>query len=242
MKKWNALLLTGVLILMAAACGGSGGGTDNGPSTDDDTGTVPDPTAATLVFPDNNETCNEGTALDDTRSTVTFQWNASQNTDRYRLTLRNLNTGSTSNVDATGTQIDITINRGTPYEWFVTSRANGTNATAQSATWRFYNEGPGITNYARFPAEAVAPARGATLVGVTSVDLSWTGSDVDDDIVDYEVFLDTNTDPSTSVGTTTASNIDGVAVSAGNTYYWKVVTRDSQSNSSTSEIFQFRVD
>ena len=239
MKNWKVLILV-LTIATFAACGG-GGNSDNEP-TDDGPMSVPDPLAATLVFPDNNETCNEGTPIDDTRSTVNFIWNASQNTDSYTITIRNLNTGNISNTNSTTASADITISRGTPYEWFVTSKANGTNATAESATWRFYNEGPGIENYAPFPAEAVNPTRGANLSGITLVDLVWSGSDVDDDIMEYEVFFDTSADPVTSLGTTTTNNLDAVPVSAGNTYYWKILTRDSQQNTSTSEIFEFRVD
>lgn len=239
MKNWKVLILV-LTIATFAACGGGGGNSDNEP-TDDGPISVPDPSAATLVFPENNETCNEGVPLNEFNSTVTFMWNASQDTDSYTVTVRNLNTNNSSSTNSSTTSADIVIERGTPYEWFVTSRAEGTNATATSPTWRFYNEGLGIENYAPFPAEAVSPERGANLSGITSVDLSWTASDVDDDIADYEVFLDTNTDPTTSVGTATEMSLAGVAVTAGNVYYWKVVTRDSQGNSSTSETFEFRV-
>jgi hypothetical protein len=243
MKKWSFSILIYSLILFAIACGGGGGGTDNGPSTDDDnTGSITDPSAATLVFPDNNEICNEGSIIDDTRSSVIFSWNPSQNTDSYSVTVTNLNTNNSIFRDSSTESVEIIIDRGMPYEWFVTSKAIGTNVTAESPRWRFYNEGPGIQNFAPFPAEAIQPVRGANLSGITSVDVIWNGQDVDDDIVEYEIFLDTNSDPTSSLGTTSETSITDVSVSAGNTYYWKVITRDSQSNSSTSEIFQFRID
>jgi len=238
MNSWKSQLVI-LLALGLVACGGSGGG---GGTEDDGPVEVPDPTAATLVFPDNNTECNEGEVLNESQSRVTFRWNASQNTDSYTVTVRNLNTLSQSSVNASTNEATITISRGTPYEWFVVSRANGTTATATSATWRFFNEGPGVENYAPFPAVAVNPTRGANLSGMSSVDLEWTASDLDNDIVEYEVFFDSTSDPTTSLGTTTDTTVAGVAVSAGTIYYWKVVTRDSEQNSSTSEIFQFRVD
>ena len=68
-----------------------------------------------------------------------------------------------------------------------------------------------------------------------------SGSDIDNDIVSYDVYFDTVNPPVTLEGNTAASNID-VTVAAGNTYYWRVVTKDSQGNNSQSEIFEFRVE
>jgi len=59
----------------------------------------------------------------------------------------------------------------------------------------------------------------------------------------YEVFLDTSNDPNTSVGTTTTeTTLSDVPVTSGQVYSWKVVTTDSAGNTSTSEIFEFRVE
>ena len=242
MRNYSAKLFCLILMPIAMwSCGGSGGGNGGGGTDDDGQGNIPDPSAATLVFPENNSECTEGSALNDDQSTITFQWNDAQNTDSYLVSVTNLNTGVSFSVPATQSEAPITVDRGTPYSWTVTSRANGTNATAESSTFRFYNEGPGITNYAPFPATAVQPSRGANLSG-TEVVLEWTGSDVDGDIVDYEVFLDTNADPSgNSLGVTAENSIENVAVSAGTTYYWMVQTRDSAGNTSNSEVFQFRI-
>jgi len=224
----------GVALGLLAACGGSDGGGEPQPQP------IPAPQAATLIFPDNNSTCLEGEILSPSQSRVTFQWTASQNTDSYQLVVRNLNTNQESNQTPTTNQATLTLVRGTPYQWFVVSKAAGTNQTATSATWRFYNEGPGISNYAPFPAEAVYPTRGAHLSGAGALTLEWAGSDADDDITDYEVFFGTAPAADVSAGTTASSTLE-VTVSAGQTYYWKVVTRDSAGNSSESEIFEFLV-
>ena len=239
-----------VLVLMALLCLGacsSSGGDDADPpppmgGDDDDPIMVPDPTAAVLIFPEDNSECNEGVVVNDEESEVTFEWSASENTDSYSLTLTNLNdNGSTVTVSNTNTAT-ITIGRGTPYEWFVTSRANGTNATASSATWRFYNEGPGVENYAPFPAEAINPVRGATLpADTTSVTLEWASSDVDGDIQNFEVFLGEQGTDLVSLGVVTESTF-AVAVAAGTIYEWQIVVTDSQDNTSTSETFLFRVE
>lgn len=233
--------------LIFVGCGGSDG--DDSPTPPppsgetDDEPTIPDPSAATLVFPENDSECNTGTvdAENENLSTITFEWNASANTDRYTVTVTNLNTSTSGFFNFDTNSGDITLERGAPFSWFVTSRANGTTATADSGSFRFYNEGPGIENYAPFPAEAVSPTRGQNLSGVTSVNLVWTGSDIDDDIVEYEVFFGTDTAALVSIGTVTETSIADVEVTSGTTYFWEVVTKDAADNTSTSETFEFRI-
>ena len=227
-----------IILFLLMACGGES-------STD---GTPPPlvvaaPSAATLVFPADNTECNEGviSGTDETKSAVTFQWNESENTDSYEVNLRNINTNTSTKSNSTTNDATITIERGTPYEWFVVSKANGTNETASSTKAKFYNQGPGIENYAPFPAEAINPARGATIASAASVNLQWTASDIDADIAGYTIFFGTETNPTTELGTTEESNLDA-PITSGTTYYWLVITTDSQSNSSTSEIFEFAVE
>ena len=227
-------VLSLIFVFFIYACG------DSEPVNDPDPDPGPDPSAANLIFPDNNTECNEGTVINETQSSVTFRWSNAQNTDSYDVTVRNLNTSATSVTSSNTTEADITIERGTPYEWFVTSKADGTNATANSATWRFYNQGPGIENYAPFPATAVSPARGAALSVGGNVTLEWEGSDVDNDITDYEVLFGTDPEPTNSAGTTASTTLD-VDTSSGQVYYWQVITNDSAGNSSESEIFEFQV-
>lgn len=242
--KYSCMVL---VLLCLAACSSSGGDDMDPPPPptgggDDDPIEIPDPGAATLVFPEDNTECNEGVAINEAQSEVTFEWNASQNTDSYTVTLTNLNDNSVINGVANSPMATLTIDRGTPYAWFVTSRANGTTATAQSPTWRFYNEGPGIENYAPFPAEAVNPTRGATLpANTTSVTLEWTASDVDNDIRDFEVFFGEEGTSLTSLGVITATTQE-VTVTSGTVYEWQVVVTDTQNNTSTSEPFVFRVE
>lgn len=233
MRHMQKTILLGLFIISASCGGGNSGGNDDNPPP------VPDPKAATLIFPANNETCNEGTIVNSTQSSVTFQWNASQDTDSYEVNLKNLSNNSITKTNTNTNQASITILRGTPYEWFIVSKASGTNKTAISSTWKFYNQGIGIENYAPFPAEVISPKRGVT-ISATNVSLKWTGSDVDNDINEYEIFFGTEPNPTTSIGTTSDTTIETTTVS-GNIYFWMVVTKDSQNNTSNSEIFEFKV-
>jgi hypothetical protein len=201
----------------------------------------PNPSATSLIFPDNNQECNQGVDISATQSTVTFRWTTSTKTDSYDVRLKNLNTQNITSHTSLTNELPINIEKGTPYSWYVISKNIDVLETAQSETWKFYNAGDPIASYAPFPADLVSPAMGSTLTGITSQNLSWSGSDIDNDIVSYDVYFDTVNPPVTLEGNTAASNID-VTVAAGNTYYWRVVTKDSQGNNSQSEIFQFKVE
>ena len=228
MKLRYGIIVLGIFLI--TACGGN----DN-----DNPDPVAAPSAATLVFPENNTECNEGVVVNETQSTVTFDWNASQNTDSYEVNLRNLNTNTNTTTHSSTNSANITLQRGIPYEWFIVSKANGTNETASSGIWKFYNQGPGVENYAPFPAEAMSPGRGEAINNSGTVQLEWSGSDVDNDITEYDVLFGTDSDPSALLGTTADSIMD--ATIATGVYYWRVISKDSQGNSSESEIFEFRV-
>ncbi|SMC46903.1 hypothetical protein [Cellulophaga tyrosinoxydans] len=234
MKSLNYTILLALIFLTSC-----GGGSDGGSTTEPDP--IPNPTAATLIFPENNKECTEGSVLNELQSSVNFQWSASENTDSYSLTVTNLNTNSSSTTTSSTTEKTITLQRGTPYEWFVTSKANGTAETAISSKFRFYNQGVGVENYAPFPAVAVSPKRGITLSTRTNVDLQWIGEDIDNDIASYEILFGTEIIPTNSLGSTTTNTMN-TSVISGNVYYWVVITNDQEGNKSRSEVFEFKVD
>jgi hypothetical protein len=202
----------------------------------------PAPGASTLIFPENNQECNEGVdGPGADQSTVTFRWTASVNTDSYTLVLKNLITQSTSSHASETNELSIPILKGTPYSWYVVSENDDMEQTAQSATWKFYNAGEPVEYYAPFPASLIAPDTGSTLTGVTDQTLSWEGADIDDDIASFDVYFDTVSPPLSLEGNTTMTSLS-VSVSGGNTYYWRIITHDDQGNNSQSEIFEFRVE
>tara|TARA_R110000868_G_scaffold720_6_gene5298 strand:+ start:17540 stop:18250 length:711 start_codon:yes stop_codon:yes gene_type:complete len=198
------------------------------------------PGIATLIFPNENSECNEGTNATSTESDVTFDWNDSSNTVSYQLFLKNLDNQVTTNYSSSTSELSITILRGTPYSWYVISKNSGTKI-AQSSTWKFYNAGEALSSYAPFPAELVSPEMGISLSASTNnVLLQWLGSDVDNDILNYDVLFGT-TDPPSNIQGSTATTDFSVTVVSGGIYYWRIITNDGQDNSSESEVFQFRV-
>jgi len=87
MKIISKKLLFYLSALLILSCGGgddSGGGTPTIPPP----AAIPDPSATSLIFPENNTECNEGVVVNDTQSTVTFRWENSQNTDSYEVNIR----------------------------------------------------------------------------------------------------------------------------------------------------------
>ena len=232
MKNLRKYTILSFVLLLIAACGGDGGG-DPPPE-------LP-PSATSLIFPGDNTECNEGTVLSDIESRVTFMWNASENTDSYTLNLRNLNTGLTQTFNTGNMQLDVILLRGIPYAWSVTSRADGVSQVAQSSEWRFYNAGLAVENYAPFPAGLNSPGMGTAVDAVSGeVNLAWAGEDIDGDITDYDIYFGTDNPPATLAENTSNTSLD-VAVISGDVYYWIVISRDSAGNTSTSEVFEFRV-
>ncbi|WP_242130571.1 hypothetical protein [Aestuariivivens marinum] len=200
------------------------------------------PTAASLVFPEQNSECTEGTNVTSSESTITFEWNAGNDTDSYVLTLKNLLSGVTTTHNTNNTEISLTLLRATPYSWFVTSKSNSVSDTAASATWKFYNAGEGLVSYAPFPAVAVSPTNGESIAATTTVTLEWSGSDVDNDIAHYDVYFGEGETLSLLADDETGTNVSNVSVESGKKYKWYVVTTDDLGNTSNSEQFTFNVE
>lgn len=204
---------------------------------------VKNPAKAVLTFPAQNEACTTGTIISATQSSVEFKWNKSENTDSYELVLKNLESGTITNHPAgANNQLTVTLNRNTPYSWYIISKLSSSTTPAQSDTWKFYNAGPASVFYAPFPADALTPAMGANVTATGGkITLSWTGSDADNDITSYDVYLGTTNAPSILSANLNASPLANVTVAANTTYYWKVITKDAKGNTSDSGIYQFKV-
>lgn len=228
MKK---LILAITISAMAFGCSKSDSdGDGNGGGNQD---------AAVLASPANNTECITGTSISNTESKVTLTWSAANGAQSYFVYLKNLSTQATLQFSAgTATSYEATLAKGTPYSWYVS--ANKANSTVKSETFKFYNAGTGTTSHAPFPADLVAPLMSSTINGPT-VTLQWAGADVDNDIKDYKIYLDTNSTPTTLAGTVTAQQLPGVGIITGSTYYWKIVTSDRAGNSTSSPVYQFKV-
>lgn len=231
MKK--LYFLFAFIITLAVSCGGG----DDGGSVDN---TQP-PENASLLFPVNNEECTQGVEVNETHTAVTFQWQEGAHANYYQLVIKNLLSGAVVKYTVPATAYEARLEKDTPYSWYVVSRRDGAQLSAQSETWKFYNAGSGMVSHPPFPAEGITPGSGAN-INTTTVTLEWEGSDVDNDIVHYEVYLDTASPPSVLLESgLTGASINDIPVLSGATYYWQVITFDAEGNTSQSEIFQFKV-
>lgn len=197
------------------------------------------PSRVILVSPTLNEACTTGTIVSDSQSSVTFKWNKSENTSSYEVVIKNMLTGNLISHETSETSISIIINQNTPYSWHVVSKSS--SSSVESDVWKFYNSGPGAITYAPFPAEIVKPSMGQLVSYLNgTVRLEWIGSDVDQDIVDFDIYLG-STSPILIKSKHLESFLADVPVSSQTVYYWKVVSRDSKGNTSESETYQFKV-
>ena len=201
------------------------------------------PFAATLTAPAQNAVCTTGTIISDTQSSILFTWSAAKYTDSYNLVLKNLLTAATTTQSTTSTQLTLTLNRNTPYSWYIVSKSTKIAKTDTSETWKFYNSGPGVVTYAPYPAELTFPAFGEIVTATSgAINLTWTGSAVTaNSIANYDVYFGATTTPAILKSNVTESFINGVKVQSGSTFYWKVITRDINGNTSDSGIYPFTV-
>lgn len=201
------------------------------------------PEAAVLVYPEKDSECTTGLDLNEETSEVEFKWMASEHTESYELRVTNLNSNITQTTITKSLSAKLPIAKGEPFSWLVRSKNTDVTEMATSSTWNFYNAGS-ITTYAPFPAELVNPQNGASLFKDidNEITLEWTAADLDDDIVGFDVYFSTENPPEFLEASLASTNREeAVSVSSNTTYYWKVVTRDAEGNSSDSGVYAFKV-
>jgi len=200
------------------------------------------PGESNLVTPLNNQECEIGEVIDD-KAWVTFSWEATENTEKYDLTIINLVTLEINpNFNLTETTIDVLLERGYPYSWKIVTKNSGETKTS-SETWKFYLSGEGETNGVPFPATLLSPQSGVTVTPDSgNVTLQWqSSSDADGDSVKYIVYADTidgKQEPDEAWQELTTTSLT-IPVESGKIYYWRVGTGDGV-NTAFSPIYTFR--
>ena len=134
------------------------------------------------------------------------------------------NSNPTTRVSAG--QTGKTLNRsnlsiGTTYYWKVVAK-DSKGATTEGPVWRFTTQGNRAPNTPSNPS----PSNNATNQPIT-VTLSWDCSDPDGDTVTYDVYFGTSSNPTAKASTSqSGKTLSKGNLSAGTTYYWKVVAKD----------------
>ena len=238
--KYFSFLFTLTLIMSCGGGGGEEGGGDTGGGGEE----VNPPAKSTLSAPANNKTCETGTSVSSTQSEVDFTWGVTADTDSYDLKITDLNTNVATNKSGlTTTSTKVTLDKGVPYSWDVTSKSTKSSVTTPSDTWKFYLAGTGVVNYAPFPADLKAPTSGSSVTRTDGkVTFTWEGSDPDSgDTLTYDLYVD-KTDgkqaPDSAQTGLSVLTLD-VALDAATTYYWRVKSSDG-TNSSYSTVYTFK--
>jgi len=200
---------------------------------------TPDP--ASPLLPLKNGVCIEGQIVSESQSLVQFDWTDAKNATSYEVVIKNLSDTVTSTHVTDKSEIAVPIKRGKAYSWYVVSKNNTGNKTSNSDTWMFYNAGQGISSYAPFPPEILSPSQGESITTFNSVvSLKWQCSDADNDIAGYDIYvgMSSNNLSLLSKGHV-ASSYNYTVPNRGYPYYWKIIAKDSNGNSSESGIYSF---
>lgn len=200
------------------------------------------PDKVLLTAPAKNSECTPVQSTNPTSSVVRFNWQAANHTETYQLRVTNLNTGTVQTKSTASTIETLPLEKGTPFSWVVISKNSQTETMPSSDSWLFYNPGS-ETSHPPFPAEIISPEPGSTVFKDINneVTLIWSGADVDNDIEGYEIYFSTENPPETLIDSPTSNTTQTkVSVVSKTVYYWKVVTKDADGNTSDTGIIDFR--
>ncbi|RFZ94783.1 hypothetical protein D0C36_04405 [Mucilaginibacter conchicola] len=229
MKKYLTFIIPFIIL---TGCGKSGN--DTKPNSNNE------PVAAIMLLPGENEICTTGTEISETQSSVKFTWKPALNATSYDLLVTNLTDGLTTTQSTKENKASIILIKGTPYSWTLISKSSASGATAKSETWKFYNAGPGVTSYAPFPADLIAPSN-SSVISSGNVDLSWVGNaPANGNILNYDLYWGTSSTPPLFKTGISENNLVVPATSK-TTYYWRVATRSAEGNVSYSQINKYFV-
>jgi hypothetical protein len=233
MKKSYLYLAT--LVIIFCSCS-SGGGDDTGGPDPDPVNTAP--TVPVQVYPLSNTLCID--------NNIVFQWNASTDAEGNSITYRvevSENSGFSSlasDVSSSSTSRVITLEKGKSYYWRVKARDIKGEESTYSTVSNFLTEGQGVSNHLPFTPSLVEPALNSEING-NSTALSWTASDVDNDALTFDVYLDTNSNPITKVSENQSTTIyNATGLTAASTYYFKVVVKDGNGGVTIGQVWSFK--
>ena len=225
-----------LIIGLAYSC--SGGGDGGEPEEKEQPISNTAPTVPVQVYPLNNTLCID--------NNIAFQWEASSDVDNDRITYsveisedNNFSTLTATRTSSSNTSI-ITLEKGKSFYWRVKAMDNRDEDSSFSSVSQFLTEGDGISNHLPFVAELLAPKIDA-VIAKTSVTLSWTANDFDNDALTFDVYLDTASNPVTKVSdnqTETTFNVTNLAPAT--SYYFKVDVKDEHGGVTLGQIWSFK--
>ena len=200
------------------------------------------PETVTLLFPLNNETCEPGELIDDSRAIIKLLWEESSNTDYYEVSVIDLSSGESQTIsNVLMNEQEVVLIRSRVYEWSVTIVSQRSDTTSKSEVFQFYLEGEQTDNIAPTTPILLTPESGKTIDAGEKL-FSWeSSSDADGDNLLYTLYLDTidgKQEPPVEQRAIVANSILRL-LEPGLQYYYRVEVSDGQIISS-SETRSFR--
>jgi hypothetical protein len=208
----------------------------------DDSGTNSDsiPSTPTLIFPAQDQLCID--------NTLNFTWNASTNADGssviYTFEIAKDNQFSNIVTSEVLTKLSkiVTLDKGVAYYWRVRAKSSKNIESDYSATSQFYTEEVPNSNHLPFAPAIISPILGQNLDNVSTVNLEWTASDVDNDPLKYDVYFGKDKDALALVAQdSNNTSFEATLDTPQTTYYWKVVVKDDKGAQVTGQLWDFKV-
>jgi uncharacterized protein (TIGR02145 family) len=128
------------------------------------------------------------------------------------------------------------LTNNTTYYWKIVAK-DSKGASTTGAVWSFTTLTK-VNNPPNAPSSPT-PSNGSTGQSISPT-LSWSCSDPDGDALTYDVYFGTSSNPTTSIASNqSSSSISRNGLTAGTTYYWKVVAKDSKGATTSGSIWNF---
>ena len=218
-------LLLGVLV----SCGGD----DEGTPEEENTA----PSVPVQVYPLNNTLC--------IYENVQFEWEASVDAEgdliTYKIEVSENDSFSplTHSALTTSTSKTLFLSKGKSYFWRLKAVDSKGAESEFSTVSQFLTEGDGVSNHIPFAPTLIAPVLDSEIEGTSTI-LSWSASDVDNDPLLFDVYLDMNEQPVTKVSENqTETTFNATGLTAASTYYFKVVVKDDNGGVSIGQVWRF---
>ena len=193
------------------------------------------PSTPLLVFPSNELICIE--------NELKFEWNEAIDNDGDPITyfVEVANDVDFSDMAQEISTLELStvmlLEKGQTLFWRVRASDNKTNYSNYSDIWKFYTEAEPEPNRLPSQPELLNPAIN-TMVSGSNIDLTWNTTDEDGDPLIYDLYFGTDENPPMHLEGY-EKTVYSISIEAGNSYYWKIVSKDNKGGVSIGPIWNF---